>query len=250
MRKILAPMWIGGAVAFIAVLTIIFGVHAQTFVPNGPPNSTIGCAYNSSPPTLSTGTAGQVQCDSKGNLIIDSGGSGSTGSYFNNVVGSTLTRASNTTPYTGNQAVCLLTSVTVCAPSTAAIAAVNAGSGLLTKVSLLKSGTSTTNATFTIWMFSAAPTTTSLFDASAYVGPYAADIPNYIGSAACSSPLATNDGTAQVRYDCQLSNPNVGGATNFLALSGSQNIDYLISATAAYTPASAETFKAFFSGIY
>lgn len=180
------------------------------------------------------------------------GGGASTGSYFTNVASSVLTRASNTTAYTANETVCLLTSTTVCAPLTIPIASANGGKGLINRVSLLKSGSSATNASFIIWLFSAAPGVTSpnQFDATAYIGPRAADLPNYIGSATCSTGVATSDSSAQVWYDCTLSNPNTAGALDFQALSGSTNINALISVTAAYTPASAETFTAYVSGIY
>ena len=174
------------------------------------------------------------------------------GTYFANVPSSVLARASNTTAYAANETVCLLTSTTVCVPLTIPIAASNAGKGLINRVSLLKSGSSTTNASFTIWLYSAAPGTTSpnQFDATSYTGPRAADMPNYIGNAQCTTATATSDSSAQVWYDCTLSNPNTSGALVFQALSGSTNIDALLSVTAAYTPASAETFQAFVSGIY
>lgn len=112
-----------------------------------------------------------------------SGGGASTGSYFYNVASSVLTRASNSSAYAANETVCLLTSTAVCAPLTITIANANGGKGLINRVSLLKSGSSTTNASFTIWFFSAAPGTTSpsQFDATAYAGPRASDMPNYMG---------------------------------------------------------------------
>lgn len=177
---------------------------------------------------------------------------GTVGSYFNNVAGSTLTRVANTTAYAANETVCLFTSTTVCAPGTISITTANGGKGLINRVTLLKSGSSVTNATFTIWLFSAAPgtATPNQFDATSYTGPRAADMPNYIGNAQCTSPVVTSDTTAQVWYDCALSNPNTGGALDFQALSGSTNIDYLISVTGAYTPASGETFIPAVSGFY
>lgn len=174
------------------------------------------------------------------------------GSYFTNIPSSVLTRASNTTPYAANETVCLLTSTTVCAPLTIPIANVSAGKGLINRVSLLKGGSSTTNASFTAWLFSAAPGTTSpsQFDATAYSGPRAADMPNYIGSATCLTGVASSDSSAQVWYECTLNNPNTAGALDFQALAGATNINALISVTAPYTPASAETFQLFVSGIY
>ena len=174
------------------------------------------------------------------------------GSYFTNVASSVLTRASDTTAYTVNTTVCLLKSVTACAPLTVSIAQTNAGKGLITRISLLKSGVTTANANFTIWLFSAAPGVASpaQYDNVSYTGPRIADMPNYIGSAVCATPVATSDTSAGVWYDCTLSNPNTAGALVFQALSGSTNVDALISVNAAYTPVSAETFTAYVSGIY
>jgi hypothetical protein len=174
------------------------------------------------------------------------------GAYFTNVASSTLTRASNSTTYTANTTVCAFTSATPCAPLTIGIASANAGKGLINRVSMLKSGSTTANASFIVWLFSAAPgvATPAQFDDIAYVGPRAADMPNYIGSATCSSPTATSDTSAQTWYDCTLSNPNTSGALDFQALSGSTNINALISVTAAYAPASLETFVVYVSGIY
>ena len=85
----------------------------------------------------------------------------------------------------------------------------------------------------------------------AYVAPFAADLPNYIGSATCSTPLLTNDASAKVWYDCVLSNPNTAGAYPFQSVPGqSDNINAIIEVTAAYAPASAETFQIFISGFY
>jgi hypothetical protein len=174
------------------------------------------------------------------------------GQYFTNVTGSVLTRPADTTAYVANETVCLLKSITPCAPGTIAIANTNAGKGLINRVTLLKSGTTTASANFTIWLFSAAPvlTTPTQFDSTSYTGPRAADMPNYIGNATCNSPVATSDTTAQVWYDCTLSNPNTSGALDFQSLSGSTSINYLITVTAAYTPVSAETFTPYVSGLY
>ena len=174
------------------------------------------------------------------------------GNYFYNVTSSTLTRPSNTTQYAQNTTVCLLASTTVCAPITIAIANTNAGQGLINRVTLLKSGSATTSASFTIWFFSAAPgvTSPSQYDDVAYSGPRTADMPNYIGSAQCNNPIATSDSSSGVWFECSLQNPNTGGALVFQALSGGTTVDALISVTATYTPASQETFKVSVSGIY
>lgn len=42
-----------------------------------PPDNTINCAYNTTPPTLTNGQMGRIQCDSAGNLIISPTGGAS-----------------------------------------------------------------------------------------------------------------------------------------------------------------------------
>ena len=177
----------------------------------------------------------------------------SRGVYFYNVPSTVLTRASNTTQYTANTAVCLYASITVCSPITIPLGEQYAGilSGELQHATLIKSGSATTSAAFNIWFYSAAPTTTGLYDDGAYVGPFAADLPNYIGEATCSTANATNDGTAKVWYECALSNPNTAGALPFQTSAASpNNINALIEVTGTYTPASAETFQLYVSGFY
>jgi hypothetical protein len=281
--------WTTGSGTAIAILKAIdrdvnLGVYAQGSSTTGQSGFLNQYAVTTSPPTYTTGQTSPGSMDVNGNHRVSIGQGGNTaavkaastpavvgdsavvvaispnntvtttslGSYFTNVAGTTLTRASNTTAYAANETVCLLTSTTVCAPVTVSIATANGGKGIINRVSLLKSGSSTTNASFTIWLFSAAPgtATPNQFDATGYTGPRAADMPNYIGSAVCSIGTTTSDTTAQVWYDCALSNPNSAGALDFQALSGSTNIDALISVTAAYTPASAETFNVYVSGIY
>jgi hypothetical protein len=175
------------------------------------------------------------------------------GAYYFNVTSSTMTRAANVVAYapTTGMTVCASTSVT-CTPLTLSVANTNAGKGLITEVRLLKSGSGVTNATFNIYFFSAAPalTTPSQYDAVAYAGPRAADIPNFIGWAVCSTPIPTSDTTAQTWYECPIQAANGGGVMTFQALSGSTNLDALITVTGNYTPTSAETFNVYASGSY
>lgn len=235
--------------ALLVFLLLGIGAAAALAAPAPNTSGSVGVCDQTAPTTncLKPNLDGSVNVSPVSGAVFPVGGS-----YFTNVAGSTLTRASNTTPYAANETVCLLASATPCAPITISIANIASGRGLINRVSLLKSGPSTTNASFTIWLFSAAPgtSTPSQFDATSYTGPRAADMPNYIGNAQCTTPTVTSDTTAQVWYDCALSNPNTGGALDFQALAGLTNIDALISVTTAYTPASAETFQAFVSGIY
>ncbi len=174
------------------------------------------------------------------------------GAYPGMVAGSTITRPANVTAYSANQTVCAATSVTLCVPGTVPISNVNGGRLLANRVTLLKSGSTTTNANFTIWFYSAPPAVTvpNQFDAVAYSGPRAADMPNYLGNAACTSPVATSDTSPQVWYECVLSNPNTAGTLDLQAASGVPNIYFLISATGAYTPATSETLTPYMGGLY
>ena len=180
-------------------------------------------------------------------------GSGSTmqasGVWLPPTPGSTLTRATGTSAYSANSIICPASG---CAAGTINIAQTNAGKAAINRVNLLKSGSSTTSANFTIWFFGNAPTIPAT-DGLAYVGPYAADfgkLVGYLGSATCTTPNATNDGTAQVWFECSLSNPNSSGVSVASAAYGGTTIYYLISATAAYTPAASETFTPIVSGVY
>lgn len=65
--------WIGLlAIAFIGVA---YYANAQQMV--GPAQVGIGCAYNSSPPAVSSGQSVWVQCDTQGKLLVNSTFSGS-----------------------------------------------------------------------------------------------------------------------------------------------------------------------------
>lgn len=152
-----------------------------------------------------------------------------------------LARPSNTTAYASGQLVC----GSPCAPLQI-VAGRNsqssAGTGVGLNVHLLKSGSTTTNASFNVFFYGASPTfPASLADQSAYVGPYAADITSgiYIGSATCSTTNNTSDSPAQVYFNCSI---NEGGILA-LALKTTGKLLYaVIEATAAYTPASGEKF--------
>ncbi len=170
--------------------------------------------------------------------------------YFTNFAGSVLQRAPDTTAYSGSQTVCLAKTVTPCAAGTINLPNTK---GIINRVSLLKSGVTTTNASFLIWFFSSPPVLTvpTQFDATAYTGPRSADMPNYLGNAACATATATSDTSAGVWFDCTLSNPNTAGAMDF-AFPGSGIMYYLISvpASTAYTPVSGETFTPYVSGVF
>lgn len=63
--------------ALLFLLGLASAALAQTFTMPPPAGVTvIGCVYNLSPPTLLTATAGFMQCDSTGKLIVSGGGGG------------------------------------------------------------------------------------------------------------------------------------------------------------------------------
>lgn len=177
------------------------------------------------------------------------------GAFSGMVQGSSITRPANVTPYAANQTVCAATSVTVtsCVPGTIPISNIGGGRLANKRVTLLKSGPTTTNANFTIWFYSASPGVASplQLDGTSYTGPRAADMPNFLGSAACNGGTATSDTNPGVWYECNPVTGIVLQATkeSFPTLA-TKNVLFLISATAAYTPATSETLTPFVGGQY
>lgn len=152
-----------------------------------------------------------------------------------------LTRPANTTAYASGELVCGAT----CAPLPV-IAGRNAftssGSGVISKVMLVKSGATTTNAQFNVFLYAASPTFPgTLADQSAYVGPYLADITagNYIGVAVCTNFSPTSDASPAEFSVCQL---DAISSTIWHYRTSGKAVYATIEATAAYVPASAEKF--------
>lgn len=145
------------------------------------------------------------------------------------------TRPANTTAYSAGQALCTSTS-SVCTALSFAVGRAANGTGIIHGVKLMKSGTSATNASFTVELYNATPTLTGIHDASTY-SPAWADRATYLGYATCSSPVANGD---NAQFNCQLSNPN--GTMAFVSDSAS-SIYAVIQVNAAYTPASGEVFQ-------
>jgi hypothetical protein len=68
--KLLWP--VGLLLVILAGIFLYNQTNAQQFLAPGPPTG-IACAYNSSPPTIATGQAAWVQCDSSGHIITGTG---------------------------------------------------------------------------------------------------------------------------------------------------------------------------------
>jgi hypothetical protein len=59
----------------VALILGTLGAYAQSVAPAANPTALV-CAYNSSPPTITTGNFAYVQCDSSGKIIASGGGGG------------------------------------------------------------------------------------------------------------------------------------------------------------------------------
>jgi hypothetical protein len=159
------------------------------------------------------------------------------------LISSTLTKISGAGTYTGAtttapQAICLFASVTACAPVTITISSVVATvNGYLTRVTLDKSTTGATAATFRVLLYQTAPTLTGVFNTSTYL-PLAADILSaaYVGSWECTTQQVNTDNSY---YDCS---PNAPNGTNAFSLTDGV-LRAVVVATGAYVSGSSETFN-------
>jgi len=145
-----------------------------------------------------------------------------------------ITRPADTTAYAAGDGVG--TASTVVQTLTGA-ARQNSGGGRILTARLFKSGTTVTNATFSVLLFSTAPTTVA--DNAAFNLLYAEQA-YYIGTIAFSTMTVQGSGGG---FAATVANPAVWYQT----ASGSKALYAVIIATAAYTPASAETFQLSFT---
>lgn len=145
-------------------------------------------------------------------------------------------RPANVTAYAAGQAVCTSTSAD-CTPLSFSVGRVANGGGLIHGIQLYKSAVSVTNASFTVHLYSGAPTVTGIHDASAY-SPAIVDLNagTYRGSASCASAVVNGDNAF---YSCTLSNPS---GQNLMQTDGTGLLYAMIQANGAYTPASGERF--------
>lgn len=150
-----------------------------------------------------------------------------------------LTRASNTTPYTGGttaQAVCASTSAQCSALKFAGVGR-QGGTITIREVVLAKNSTTTSGASFRIWFFSSTPTLTSIDDASSFVAPYWADRGIDMSYWDCTTVQPGSDGA---RLDCI---PGDGSSFRDMNLDSGGNLYALLTVTGNYTAASGEQFE-------
>lgn len=150
-----------------------------------------------------------------------------------NLVGS-FTRPSNTTAYASGDLVANSTTAgSVTATEVRGLGHAPAGSAIVRRVGIRKSGTSTTNASFRVHLFLTGSITAANGDNSAFSTNNVAD---YLGYADVTVSQAFTDGSVGFAA------PAVGSEFMVRLEPGSQSIYALIEAQAAYTPASAEVF--------
>jgi hypothetical protein len=165
-----------------------------------------------------------------------------------NGTGST-THSAVATPYTGGQLFALNTTGNAAA-SPIVINGVPPGQSLAIKALIYSNGTNKPG-TSTLWLYSQQPTTTSLVDRSAYVGPFAADLAAniYLGNLTCANWQATNDGTAQYFSECSGSSLMLTTAQP-VPSQVSQVTIYALEEIGAYTPIASEKHTYFISTLH
>jgi len=143
-----------------------------------------------------------------------------------------FTRPADTTAYASGDLVANSTTAGSVVSMELTIARIAAGSGMLRRCKLHKSGTSVTNASFRVHFYRAAPSTITNGDNGAFSTSGVAD---YIGAMDVTMDRAFTDGAAG------FGQPVIGSEMNFKLASG-QTVRALIEARGAYTPANAEVF--------
>lgn len=147
------------------------------------------------------------------------------------IVGGTFTRPSDTTAYASGDLVANSVTAGSVVPITVNAARITNGTGMIRRVRLLKSSTSTTNASFRVHFYRNSPTPTNGDN-----GAWLTTESIYIGSVDITIDKVFSDGAKGI------GTPNNGSEINFDASANTNKIFALIEARAAYTPASAEVF--------
>ena len=142
-----------------------------------------------------------------------------------------FTRPADTTAYASGDLVANSTTAGSVTPMQFTVARVAAGSGMIRRARLRKTGTGVTNASFRLHLYTASPTPAN-GDNGAWSTNQAA---NYLGALDVTVDKAFTDGAAGNGV------PSSGSEINF-ALSSGQLVFGLLEARGAYAPANAEVF--------
>lgn len=143
----------------------------------------------------------------------------------------TFNRPADTTAYASGDLVANSTTAGSVTVMSLTVARVAAGSGMIRRARVRKTGTSITNAAFRLHLYNASPTVSN-GDNGAFLTTLAA---SYMGKLDVTMDQAFTDGASGNGV------PSVGSEINF-ALTSGQVIYGLLEARGAYTPASGETF--------
>lgn len=141
-----------------------------------------------------------------------------------------FTRPADTTPYAAGDLVANSVAAGSVAPMQFTVARVAAGSGVIRRPRLRKSGTSIVNASFRLHLYATAPVAAN-GDNGVWLTSKAAD---YLGSFDLVVDRAFSDGAASA--------PQTANNGIAFALASGSVVFGLLEATAAYTPISAEAF--------
>lgn len=145
-----------------------------------------------------------------------------------------FSRPADTTAYASGDLVANSTTAGSVTPLSLAVTSINGGTGILRRCTLRKSGTSTTNAQFRVHFYN---TTGAITCANGDNGAWSTNgVASYLGAMDVTIDKAFTDGASGQGI------PQTGTEISFLASNLSTNIQALLEARAAYTPASAEVF--------
>lgn len=155
----------------------------------------------------------------------------------------TCTRPANTTSYgAGPQTKlfgCLVAAAT--AASQVIVRDTVAGANLVIAARISTTGTGAATAGYQVYLYGALPTLTALSDQSTYVGPYAADLPSFIGTFSCGAPVTsmnpTGDVSPQYWVDCAV---DFSHSMRFAGGSPATAMFAVIEVTSGYVPISSE----------
>lgn len=148
---------------------------------------------------------------------------------------STFTRPADTTAYAIGDLVANSTSAGSVTPMSFVAASVNAGSGMARKARIRKSGTSVSNASFRLHLWSVAPTVSTAGDNGLMSN--VTGISNYAGAFDITCDRAFADGSVGG------GGAHSGAEVNYVCASGDNKLYGLLEATGAYTPTSGEVFN-------
>lgn len=146
-----------------------------------------------------------------------------------------FTRPSDTTAYASGDAVANSTTAGSVTPLSWTVTSDVGGSGMVRRARLTKSGTTVTNASFRLHLFTASPTTASGDNAALST----AGVASWVGYIDLDLSAMTNFFTDGAKV---IGVPAVGSEINFDLPTTAVKLYGLLEARAAYTPTSGETF--------